>query len=66
MRSAGIVGIAIIGDAVRVAISIVVSIHGERLSDVAPSIRTLDRVGKVDIGRPCVHWLSCKGNNKSL
>ena len=55
MRSAGIVGIAIIGNAVRVAISIVVSIHGERLSDVASSIRTLDRVGKVDIGRPCVH-----------
>ena len=60
MRGTRVVITAIIRHAVRVAIvarNISIN-HGEGLSDVAPTIRALDRIGKVDVGGASVDRLT--------
>ena len=71
MRGAGVVIAAVVGDAGRVSVvarvvsglASGVSVHGEWLRDVAPPVRPLHGVGKVDVGGSGVDWLPCLGHH---
>ena len=74
MGSAGVIVAAVVGDTGRVAVVALgvaggpggLAVDGEWLGDVAPPVRTLDRVGEIDVGGAGVDRLPGLGGHHGV